>query len=488
MFSVITRLLGFVYKIYLTKIMTTTELGIYNLTLSVYMVLITIVGSSIPLTISKITANNKALQKEKDTRYSVTSSMILTSALSIFLSLLLLISRPLITALIGDSLGYDILLCLIPSIIFTAIYSQIRGYLWGIENYFAVSMVELIEQVLRIGFCIIFVISGIIKSPVIAVCLSLSIACGISTFYGIYLYFRNNGRFKFKNGYYKEIIKSSLPLTCIRVFSSLLQPLIAIIIPMRLSSMGMSKSDALGHLGIIMGMTMPLLSIPSTIIGSLCMILIPRINNSQDYDNINLQLKNYLSFTISCIFIFLPSFMAMGTEICRFIFGNAESGLYLSLCAWTMVPMGIAQITTSILNALNQEQKTFIYYTISSIILVALCFLMPSIFGAKAMLIANGISTTILSLMNLIRIKKLTGFKSNILKSITIHSLLCLPTILLTHFMYNICCNIFNTFISIFLVCAISVIAYLGLLLVFGAFEISIVKDYLNKFVKKKSH
>ena len=133
-FSVLTRCLGFIYKIYLTKIMSTTELGIYNLTVSVYMVLITIVGASIPLTISKITAINKSKNTESETKYSVTSSLLLTTTLSIFLSLLLIISKPILTLLIGDEIGYYIILSLIPSIIFTAIYSQIRGYLWGLEN------------------------------------------------------------------------------------------------------------------------------------------------------------------------------------------------------------------------------------------------------------------------------------------------------------------------------------------------------------------
>ena len=64
---------------------------------------------------------------------------------------------------------------------------------------------------------------------------------------------------------------------------------------------------------------------------------------------INKQLKNYLSFTISCIFIFIPIFISLGGEICKFVFGNMDSGKYLSYSAWTMIPLGFAQITTSIL-------------------------------------------------------------------------------------------------------------------------------------------
>ena len=95
------------------------------------MVLITIVGATIPLTISKITANNLNNNKKEFTKYSVTSSLILTTSLAIMLSLLLIVSKDVITPIIGDIMGYYTIIALIPSIIFTALYSQIRGYLWG---------------------------------------------------------------------------------------------------------------------------------------------------------------------------------------------------------------------------------------------------------------------------------------------------------------------------------------------------------------------
>ena len=54
----------------------------------------------------------------------------------------------------------------------------------------------------------ILIILNIFSSPVLAVGTALSIACGISTLYGFMLYFKNGGKFKYKHGYYKEIIKS----------------------------------------------------------------------------------------------------------------------------------------------------------------------------------------------------------------------------------------------------------------------------------------
>lgn len=486
MFSVLTRCLGFLYKIYLSRIMTTTDLGIYNQTLSIYMVLITIVSSSIPLTISKITSLNKSNNRNFQTHYSITSSLILSTFLSIILCLLCLILKPLFLVILGNNLGYTIILWLLPSIIFTAIYSQIKGYLWGIENYFAVSMVEFFEQILRILFCMIFVVLGIFDSPIIAVCTALSIACGISTIYGFYLYFKNGGKLKYRNGYYKDIIKSSAPLTGVRIISSLLQPIVAIILPLQLTKLGMSQEYALSELGIIMGMSMPLLSIPSTIIGALCMILIPRVSSNNKKEDMCIQFNNYLKFSIICLFMFIPIFITLGMPICTFVFNNSIAGLYLSHATWIIIPMGISQITTSILNALNQEKQTFLYFLISSIFMIVIVIFLPKFIGIKAMILGMGIGNTILAIINLWRIKKLTNYNSNIISKLTYQLLLNLPILTITKLSYNILCNYFNTFFTIIICCIISIISYIGILFVFNVLDFKSIKTFLSKLLKKE--
>lgn len=487
MFSVLTRLLGFLYKIYLSRIMSTMELGIYNLTLSVYMVLITLVGSSIPLTISKITSTNRANKKEFSTAYSVTASLILSIGLAILTCIILLLCKPLLIMILGDSLGFEILLSLLPSILFTALYSQIRGYLWGLENYFAVSLVEFIEQILRIAFCMIFVTLNLFSSPVISVGVALSIACGLSTIYGFILYFKNGGKFKYRRGYYKEIIKSSAPLTGVRLFSSLLQPLVSIILPILLTHYGLTRTLALSELGVIMGMSMPLLSIPSTIIGALCMILVPRISscNNENNSTLNAQIDNYTMFSIICLFMFIPIFITLGIPICTYVFDNISAGIYLSYSAWIIIPMGISQITSSILNALNQEQKSFIYYIISSIFMLTAVLTLPKFIGIKAMTYSIGISCIILSLLNLRKIKKITGYSTNIFSKLIYQLLINLPVILITRLSYNWFKYIFTSFFAIAFSCIISVLAYFALLFVFNVISFKNMKSFLLKSLKK---
>ena len=55
-FAIITRLLGFFLRIYLSRAVGAEALGKYQIALSVLSVLLTVIASGIPLTISKMTS------------------------------------------------------------------------------------------------------------------------------------------------------------------------------------------------------------------------------------------------------------------------------------------------------------------------------------------------------------------------------------------------------------------------------------------------
>lgn len=462
--------------------MTTTELGIFNISLSIFMVFITLVGSSIPLTISKITAHNKVQNKNHLTNYYVGISTIYTSVLAIIISIVIFISEPLIVSFIGYKLGYDILKYLIPSILFTAIYSQLKGYLWGMENYFDVSIVEFIEQIIKIVLCFAFTIMNTFSNPIIAVSMALNISCGLSTFIGIYLYFKNGGNIKFARGYLKPIIHSTLPLTAIRVFSSLLMPIISIIIPLRLVSSTMPKSEILSNLGVLMGMSMPLLSIPSTIIGALSMILIPRLSKAIKNTQ-NRQIDYYIRFTIICIFIFIPIFYVLGIDICNLVFNNSLAGVFLKNLCWVILPMGLSQITTAILNALSQEHKAFVYFIISNVIMILFILIFSPLFDVSVMLIGMGLGCTITTILNILRIRKITGYRFNAGFSILIHILIASMSIMLSTLILNILRTRIHSIIYIGVVGIVAFISYIALLFAFGQINI----DTIKKFTTQKS-
>lgn len=232
-----------------------------------------------------------------------------------------------------------------------------------------------------------------------------------------------------------------------------------------------------------MGMTMPLLSIPSTIIGALCMILIPKIQG-ENKEKVNNGINYYILFTISCIFLFIPAFIVLGKPICEYIYSNAEAGIYLSREAWIMLPIGLSQITTSILNALNLETRTFLYFLISNIIMLIFTLIFTPLIGSEIIVWGIGISAIVTTYLNTRKIQKSLNFKTKILNLTFSHVLVSLPVILITEYVYNIFSVILSPILAILFSGIICVSSFLSLLFVFDILNFRTLKIYLLKSKK----
>lgn len=376
-----------------------------------------------------------------------------------------------------------------PAIISTGAYCSMRGSLWGKEKYIEASLVELIEQILRIIICIvIFIVCENIEktySPAIA----FGIAGVISTIIGFIYYFKVGGKFSNPNKYFKPVISSSLPITLSRLAGSLIFPLISIILPLQLITLGYTNSTAISLLGIILGMTFPLLSIPSTLIGSLGMALIPKIadfSSSKNYNFLNKQINQSIKICSIICFVFIPIFIALGEPICLFLFNNIEAGYYLKIGSILIVPMGLTQLTTSIINSMGKETKALTNFAICGVILTICIILLPYILGIYSIFIALLINNILCFILNIITIKKYASATISYLKDTFYLSLITIFSSLLTYLLYCIISKIFTQFFSICICGAICLITFCLGLIIFNLISINLIKKYLVKFKRLK--
>ena len=151
-FSILTRILGFVFRIYLSWEMGAEMLGIYQIALSIIGVLMMLVSSGLPLTLSKFTAIYETKKDNQAINRATTATLVISLILSIILCLLIFVFHTPLEKIFADPRTVIIILTLLPSVIFSAIYSSFRGALWGKKNYFIVGLSEFVEQVLRILF------------------------------------------------------------------------------------------------------------------------------------------------------------------------------------------------------------------------------------------------------------------------------------------------------------------------------------------------
>ncbi len=490
MFTVITRVLGFIFRIYLSRILGTEELGLYQVSLSVFMVLLTVVASGLPLVISKLSAKFFSKKDGESEGKLVSASLIISAVTSVVLIVIVLVFKKMFSFLFSDSRCYLILVAMLPAVLFSGIYNVFRGAMWGRSNYFCYCITELFEQIVRITICVVLLSFGIGSlSPSIGAALSLSIACLLSMILAVVLYFVHGGKLKKPGKIYKEILKSSTPITAVRFLSSLIQPIIALILPARLIAAGYTSSQALSIYGVAIGMTMPLLFIPITIVGSLSTALIPDLSaavETNDSSHIKNRITTSLVVTMFISFLMIPLFIGAGENIGLFFFGNITSGALLSSAAWMALPLALTNITSSILNALGMEVKSFLNSLAGSVFLFIGILFLPSLIGIRALVVGMGACVSVTSILNLIMIKKKTKIKLGILKPMILMAVSCLPSAALTFFVTNLLNGLMPLFFNLAISCSLGGAMFVLLCIIFKIFDVKSFFASAKKMVFKK--
>ena len=485
-FSVLTRLLGFLLRIFLSRTIGAEALGIYQVALSVFMVLLTVVSSGLTLIISRMTASYRVSQDKKASASLVTSAMLVGLAVSVILCLIILLFRNLFSNLFTDENNMNILIILLPSLIFSSIYSVFRGAMWGHDNYFALCITELFEMVVKIGFSVLLLNASMTAlQSAMTVAWSFTLSCVFSAIFVVLLFFFYGGKMGKPTKIYKTLISRSAPITGVRIVGSLVQPLIALILPARLILAGYTASQAMSIYGIALGMTFPLLFLPTTLTGSLSTALVPDISMAMaqnDKSHIQNRVTSSINFTLFISFLVVPIFMAIGDKIGVFLYDEVLSGTLLQYSSWIMIPMGVTNITSAILNSIGLEVKSFINYIIGGVFTFFSIMCLTNYMGVLSLPFGMGVSTTITMILNILMIKRKLGIKIKILKEFTLFTLLSLPTLAITSFVSNLLANFLPLIFNLILSGGLGILIFVLLCITFNIVNIH---SYIIKFKEK---
>ncbi len=441
-FSILTRFLGFLFRIYLSRELGAELLGVYQVAFSVFMVLIVIVSSGIPLAVSKSIAKYRVEGNTAKSGSMVASALVVGLAVAVALCGILLLFYKYIGAMFADCRCIYILISLLPAVICSAVYSAFRGALWGAQDYFNVSLAELIEQVLRIMvFALMaeWIFSSLDGALVAGI--SMSVACVLSAIFVAIVYFSKGNRLSSPRESYRTMIKSAAPVTGVRVASSLIQPIIAVLFPAMLVLAGYTSEQAMESYGMAMGMTFPLLFLPSTIVGALSFALIPDLSTAIAQKNdklVSTRITTSLSFALFISALIIPFYIGCGEAIGVFLYDNISSGIYLTRSAWVMIPLGLSNITSSILNAFNLEVKSFVNNILGGAILLIFVVAFSGLLGVDSLILGFGACMTITTVLNLFMLKKHTKLNFSLLKPLFLMILFMIPASLLAKWVYGV--------------------------------------------------
>lgn len=410
-FSIITRALSFVFKIWMSRALGAEVVGLYQIAMSVIMLLFTLTSGA-PTVLSRKVAEAASTNDRKRQNAYITASLIMGLAISAALCGLLFGLRSHLGFLFSDERCLPIFLIMLPTLITSTLYASFRSWFWGRKNFLAFSSTELLDEIVKIILSVVFA-GGLVSfiSGAQGIALAMTISDLLCVLILTLLFFLSGGRFTKPQGF-KELITRTVPLSATRIFTSLAASLTAIVIPQMLVKNGMTVAAATAEYGRVAGMALPLIMAPVMFVSSLSVVLIPDVAELKTKGNmeaVRVKLSSAMTFSILIASIFFVIYLPLGKQIGTMFFGDTHAGTLVSNCAAMLFPISIAQVTTPMLNSLGKERATFVISLLGTLITVPCIFLLPAVTGVYAMAIASTLCFSLISILNIIVLKKEVG-------------------------------------------------------------------------------
>lgn len=496
--GIITRILGFIYRVYMSNTIGSEGMGLYQLIVPIYMLVWSISSSGISTTISKLTAQENAENKYGNINKILFHSMLISITVAASLSVTIYtLSDEICVNLLKDTRAILSLKLICFCFPFMAAGSCIRGWFFGLQETLTPAISQVFEQSVRMAA--IFFLSGILipKGVEFASAAAVTGMClgEIASF--VYVYISHRHFKKEKKLYskptmnirivYTAILAMAIPLTANRMTGSFLSTIENILIPQKLQAFGLTQKEAMAMYGEISGMVMPLIMFPSSILTALSTTLLPAISEAAAKNNntrIISALKKSMSFTSIIGIGACGLFITYSNEICELIYNRYELGNFLFLIGITC-PLTYLQVTFSgILNGLGEQIFIFKTSLISSFINISFIYFLIPKYGIYAFILGWLISLLTVSFICIKRTIKRTGLKLNLSLWLIKPALCIAGSCIISKAIYTKYLIQINKFISIpFSICIIGLF-YILFLLFTECFKISSLKELIKSAVK----
>lgn len=367
------RFFGAAMRIILAAIIGDEGIGLYQMAYPIYSSLLAISTAGIPVAISKLVAENIAVQDYREAGRVFRISLLILALTGLVITLLLVIGADFFAvAVVKEPRAVWPLLAISPAIFFVTIMSAIRGFFQGQQKMVPTALSQLLEQAGRV---VVSLILAVFLLPVgleyaAAGAASGAVAGGIlGLALLLILYWKSRPTFleferkqsRHSPSPFGQIIRRIFSLAIPITFGSLILPLISLIdlavVPRQLQAAGLTAERATALYGQLTGMASSIIYFPNVITIALGMSLVPAISESFVLRNHKLiASRSAIAIKLTLLFC-IPSALGLfllAEPITVLLFNNAEAGRALAYMSWSVIPLCIYVSTTGILQGLGR--------------------------------------------------------------------------------------------------------------------------------------
>lgn len=447
--GIINRMLGFIPRIALPRIIGAEGVGLYQLGYPFFIVLITVITGGLPLAIAKMVAEAEGENQPGQSRRILQTGLTLSLALGLLFTLIALLSASWVTRFIlTDSRVYYTFVSMTPMISIVAVSAIFRGYFQGRQNMIPSALSSVLESVVRIFFMLWFSYLLLPKGMAYAAAgamlgVTVGEIVGMLALLAQYYFIVKkdeqhssapdlapeplNEAEKPGGTLLSRMLGIAVPVTAGRLVGSFSYLLESIITARSLALAGIAAAAATAQYGSLQGMVIPLLLLPGVLSSSLAVSLVPSLSEAaarRDLPAIHKRMHQALRLALVTGAPFAAIMYVLAVPLCTLMYGNADTAPMLKLMAPFALFLYVQAPLQAALQAMDRPGRALINTLAGAVVKILLILMLASrpeygIYGAIIAIIVNSILVTLLHGASVVKLIQFSIRITDPLKTVT---------------------------------------------------------------------
>lgn len=520
--GILVRVIGVLYGIPLSGIIKDLGNGYYSSAYNIYSIILLVCSYSIPMAVSKIMSERRALKQYKTAQRVFICAMAYVMIVGGIGAILTFIFADRFVDVAEATIAMRVLA---PTIFFSGILSVMRGYFQSKKTMVPTAISQLIEQIINAVFSVgaayvwMQAYSDVSDEAVraqygaagAAVGTGSGVAAGLIFVFVLYLMERKKDREELKQNQqppmpYKDVVKLIFLMvtpvilsTCIYNISTVLDMKVFY----KVLGWRISDTNALARLyGMYSRKYSPLSNVPIALASSMVAALVPEISVAyakKQYKETGEKIESAMKYSMLLIIPAAAGMAVLAGPIMDLLFPKSDiiAVHLLELGAISIVFYGVSTVLNGVLQGIGKVHvpmyNAVIALIVHMIVLIPLLYLTD--LKIYAVLIAVTVYSAVISYLNQRKVKKYLGYRQEWKKTFIVPILSSIVMGICARAMYELIFGMFHMFIPVIRVTiaiamvpavGIGVAVYFAVLWKTGYYQKEMIRiPYLGKILKK---
>lgn len=361
----ITKLLGFIIKIYYTRVIGADGVNLFSIVMPTYSMLITLATFALPLTVSKLVAEGK-----KRSVSIMQNAFIIIFLINVIVILIMIFTSDFIASrLLNEPSAKYVIIAMSLTLPFISISSIIKGYFLGKQQTLPYMVSNVLEQTLRLIIIVLFLPVLALKSALYAV-VGLMLLTIVSEIFSvcIFMFFLpkkviiKKEDLSYQKDVKNDIISLSLPSVSSRIIGNVGYFFEPIILTNLLIFSGYTSSYVITEYAAFNAYAIPILTMPAFFIQGLTQTMIPEISKFNSLNNkkmVKKRIKQILGFTFIMGSVFSGIIYIFSDKLVYLLFCTTSGSEYIKILAPIFSLFYLEGIFYAALQALDKAKLAF---------------------------------------------------------------------------------------------------------------------------------